>query len=168
MTSTIPETEAYALGAPAGRLVEAGDGDALWIAELGEGKPTVFLHGGGPGCTSWTDFAPTVPFFTDDRKVILVDMANYGFSTQTVVEGPRWTFHAAKIAAALKNIGISDADFVCNSVGRIGRDRPRARLPRTRTQTRRHGQRAHRQGPRRQDPGAGPGRLDGVEQLLQR
>lgn len=118
MTATIPDTsEAYALGAPEGRLVDAGDGDALWIAELGEGKPTVFLHGGGPGCTSWTDFAPTVPFFTRDRKAILVDMANYGFSNRTEVQGPRWTFHASKIAAALKNLGVSNADFVCNSVG---------------------------------------------------
>jgi pimeloyl-ACP methyl ester carboxylesterase len=118
MTTTASELEAvYALGAPQGRLVPAGDGDQLWIAELGEGRPTVFIHGGGPGCTSWTDFAPAVPLFAADRRVVLVDMANYGFSPQTEVIGPRWTFHASKIAAALDSLGITGADFVCNSIG---------------------------------------------------
>jgi pimeloyl-ACP methyl ester carboxylesterase len=118
MTTTASDIEAvYALGAPEGRLIPAGDGDELWVAELGSGKPTVFIHGGGPGCTSWTDFAPTVPLFATDRRVILVDMANYGFSPQTPVVGPRWTFHAKKIAAALDHLGVTGADFVCNSIG---------------------------------------------------
>lgn len=118
MTTTATDLETvYALGAPEGRLVPAGDGDHLWIAEVGEGRPTVFIHGGGPGCTSWTDFAPTVPLFAADRRVILVDMANYGFSPQTEVVGPRWTFHAKKIASALDNLAVTGADFVCNSIG---------------------------------------------------
>lgn len=118
MTTTASDIDAvYALGAPEGRLVPAGDGAELWIAELGSGQPTVFLHGGGPGCTSWTDFAPTVPLFAADRHVILIDMANYGFSPKTEVVGPRWTFHASKVAAALDTLGIKNADFVCNSIG---------------------------------------------------
>jgi pimeloyl-ACP methyl ester carboxylesterase len=104
------------LGAPAGRLVRVGD-DALWVAEVGEGRPTVLIHGGGPGCTSWTDFAPTVPLFASDRKVILLDMLNYGFSTGPAITGPRWTGHAARIAAVLAEIGVENADFVCNSIG---------------------------------------------------
>jgi 2-hydroxy-6-oxonona-2,4-dienedioate hydrolase len=116
--TTITEIEAaYALGAPEGRLVPATGDDALWVAELGAGKPTVFLHGGGPGCTSWTDYAPAVPLFAADRRVILVDMLNYGFSTAAPISGPRWTAHAQRIAAALENLGVTDADFICNSVG---------------------------------------------------
>ncbi|MHA3701110.1 alpha/beta fold hydrolase [Jatrophihabitans sp. YIM 134969] len=118
MTTTASALDAvYSLGAPEGRLVPAGDGDQLWIAEVGEGRPTVFLHGGGPGCTSWTDFAPVVPLFAADRRVILVDLANYGFSPRTSVRGPRWTFHAEKVAAALDSLGVAGADFVCNSIG---------------------------------------------------
>jgi 2-hydroxy-6-oxonona-2,4-dienedioate hydrolase len=116
--TTITEIEAaYALGAPEGRLVQATGDDALWVAELGAGKPTVFLHGGGPGCTSWTDYAPAVPLFAADRRVILVDMLNYGFSAAVPISGPRWTAHAQRIAAALENLRVADADFICNSVG---------------------------------------------------
>lgn len=117
MTTTTEIEAAYALGAPKGRLVPAIGDEALWVAELGAGKPTVFLHGGGPGCTSWTDYAPAVPLFAADRRVLLVDMLNYGFSATAPISGPRWTAHAQRIAAVLEHLGISGADFVCNSVG---------------------------------------------------
>jgi pimeloyl-ACP methyl ester carboxylesterase len=117
MTTATQTDSVYALGAPEGRLVPAGGDDALWVAEVGTGRPTVFLHGGGPGCTSWTDFAPTVPLFATDRRVLLVDMLNYGFSTAAPIVGPRWTEHAKRIAAVLEELGITGADFVCNSVG---------------------------------------------------
>jgi 2-hydroxy-6-oxonona-2,4-dienedioate hydrolase len=97
--------------------VPATGDEALWVAELGAGRPTVFLHGGGPGCTSWTDYAPAVPLFAADRRVLLVDMLNYGFSVAAPISGPRWTAHAQRIAAGLEHLGIADADFVCNSVG---------------------------------------------------
>ncbi|WGL50791.1 alpha/beta hydrolase [Nocardioides sp. BP30] len=113
--ATIPD--AYALGAPEGRLVPSGAGDEIWVAELGEGKPTVLLHGGGPGCTSWTDFWTVAPLLAADRRVILLDMQNYGFSTQADAQGPVWTWHASKIAAALDQLGIVGADFICNSIG---------------------------------------------------
>lgn len=117
MTTIASETAAvYALGAPEGKLVPAGE-DALWVAELGSGKPTVFLHGGGPGCTSWTDFAPVAPLFAADRRVLLVDMLNYGFSSVARIDGPRWTAHARRIAATLTTLGVTEADFVCNSIG---------------------------------------------------
>lgn len=116
--TTLTEIEAaYALGAPEGRLVPATGDAALWVAELGAGKPTVFLHGGGPGCTSWTDYAPVVPLFAADRRVLLVDMLNYGFSDASPISGPRWTAHAQRIAAVLENLGVARADFICNSVG---------------------------------------------------
>jgi 2-hydroxy-6-oxonona-2,4-dienedioate hydrolase len=116
--TTVTEIEAaYALGAPEGRLVSVGGDEALWVAELGAGRPTVFIHGGGPGCTSWTDFAPAVPLFAADRRALLVDMLNYGFSSAAPIAGPRWTAHAQRIAAVFEQLGIAGADLVCNSVG---------------------------------------------------
>jgi pimeloyl-ACP methyl ester carboxylesterase len=109
-------TTAEALPVPASTLVPAGD-QSINIIDLGSGRPTVFLHGGGPGCTSWTDFWTTVPYFTDDRRMLLVDMINYGGSSSTPIPGPRWSYHADHIALALGNLGIEGADFVCNSIG---------------------------------------------------
>ncbi|MBM4496891.1 alpha/beta fold hydrolase [Rhodococcus hoagii] len=85
--------------------------------DLGEGAPTIFLHGGGPGCTAWSDFGPVAPLFAQDRRAILVDILQYGLSDKCTITGPMWDFHAAKVVALLDELGIDRADFVCNSWG---------------------------------------------------
>ncbi|MDX6742394.1 alpha/beta hydrolase [Actinocorallia sp. A-T 12471] len=102
--------------APEGRMVEA-DGVKFYVAELGEGPPTLFLHGGGPGCTAWSDFGPVAPLFARDRRCVLVDLLQYGRSEKCTITGPMWDFHAAKTVALLDALGIERADFVCNSWG---------------------------------------------------
>jgi pimeloyl-ACP methyl ester carboxylesterase len=102
--------------APAGRAVKAGDHE-MWVTEIGAGRPTVFLHGGGPGCTGWTDFGPVVPAFAADRRVILIDLLLYGRSSAVKIEGPRWSYQADHLALALDELGVEDADFVCSSIG---------------------------------------------------
>src|SRR6188474_3133503 len=52
---------------PEGAYVEA-QGQSFHYLDLGEGAPCVFLHGGGPGCTGWTDFGPVAPHFARDRR----------------------------------------------------------------------------------------------------
>ncbi|MFR9803917.1 alpha/beta fold hydrolase [Pseudonocardia sp. RS010] len=114
MTATT--TGAEELGAPPGRLVPAGDYE-LFVSEVGDGgRSTVFLHGGGPGCTSWTDFGVAIPYF-DDRRCVLVDLLNFGYSSAAEYPADKWAFHAKHVAAALENLGIENADFVCNSQG---------------------------------------------------
>nr|WP_245819566.1 alpha/beta hydrolase [Rhodococcus yunnanensis] len=85
--------------------------------ELGDGDPVVFLHGGGPGCTAWSDFGPVAELFAAQRRVILVDILQYGLSDKVTITGPMWDFHAAKTVALLDELGIERADFVCNSWG---------------------------------------------------
>ncbi|TDD27970.1 alpha/beta fold hydrolase [Actinomadura sp. KC06] len=102
--------------APEGSFTEA-DGVRYHYIEMGEGAPTVFLHGGGPGCTAWSDFGPVAPLFARDRRCLLVDILQYGRSEKCVIEGPMWDFHAAKTVALLDALGIERADFVCNSWG---------------------------------------------------
>ena len=73
---------------PAGRMVDAG-GVAYHVITLGDtGPPTVFLHGGGPGCTAWTDFAAVAPRFAADRVCHLVDLLQYGKSEKCTIRGP--------------------------------------------------------------------------------
>jgi 2-hydroxy-6-oxonona-2,4-dienedioate hydrolase len=101
---------------PAGRLVPAGD-RTYHVIELGDGPATVFLHGGGPGCTSWTDFGVVAPLFARDRQCVLVDLLQYGRSDKQPISGPRWDFLAASLNRLLGALGVGRADLVCNSWG---------------------------------------------------
>ena len=110
---------------PEGRLVTAGTGNSAvdyHVIELGapahDGQaPAVFLHGGGPGCTAWTDFGPVAPMFASDRRCLLVDLLQYGRSEKCTISGPMWDFHARTIDALLHALEIERADFICNSWG---------------------------------------------------
>jgi 2-hydroxy-6-oxonona-2,4-dienedioate hydrolase len=101
---------------PPGAFVTAG-GVGFHYIDLGTGHPTLFLHGGGPGCTAWSDFGPVAPLFARDRRCILVDLLQYGQSEKCTITGPMWDFHAAKVVALMDVLGIDRADFVCNSWG---------------------------------------------------
>lgn len=93
------------------------DGVEYHYIEMGEGSPTIFLHGGGPGCTGWSDFGQAAPLFAADRRCFLVDILQYGKSAKPVIKGPMWDYHAAKMVALMDSLGVGRADFVCNSWG---------------------------------------------------
>ncbi|RBM15522.1 alpha/beta fold hydrolase [Streptomyces sp. PT12] len=101
---------------PEGKRVTVGPHTVHYI-DLGDGPPTVFLHGGGPGCSGWTDFGTVADAFAGDRQVLLLDMLHFGRSSKEPIRAPRWSYHAQVIAGALEAIGVTEADFVCNSVG---------------------------------------------------
>lgn len=101
---------------PQGRDINAG-GVRFHYVEMGEGRPTIFLHGGGPGCTGWSDFGPVAPMFAEGRRVIIPDLLQYGKSEKCTIEGPMWDFHAEKLVAFMDALGIECADYVCNSWG---------------------------------------------------
>ncbi len=103
---------------PAGRDVVAGD-VTFHVIETGQpsGPATVFLHGGGPGCTGWTDFGQVSTLFAVDRRCVLVDLLQYGKSEKCLITGPMWDFHAARTVALFDSLDIVAADIVCNSWG---------------------------------------------------
>jgi pimeloyl-ACP methyl ester carboxylesterase len=101
---------------PEGRYVDAL-GQRYHLLEFGEGPPTVFLHGGGPGCTGWTDFGPCTPHFAAHRRVILVDLLQYGRSDKPAISGPMWDFHAKHLVALFDALALDRPDVVCNSWG---------------------------------------------------
>jgi 2-hydroxy-6-oxonona-2,4-dienedioate hydrolase len=102
--------------APAGRTVPV-EGRDYYLIELGKGPPTLFLHGGGPGCTAWSDFGVVVPLFARDRHCILPDLLQYGRSDKSTISGPMWDFHARSIAGLLDALDVPRADIICNSWG---------------------------------------------------
>ncbi|WP_021596043.1 alpha/beta fold hydrolase [Actinomadura welshii] len=91
-------------------------GAALRVRTIGEGTPTVLLHGGGPGCSAWTDFAALVPEL-HGRRLILVDLPQYGESDAPRADRPLFSFHARYVMALLDDLGVRRADFVCQSLG---------------------------------------------------
>ncbi|MBO1330483.1 alpha/beta fold hydrolase [Streptomyces sp. VRA16 Mangrove soil] len=94
-----------------------GAGIRYHYHDLGSGPDTVFLHGGGPGCTAWSDFGPVAHLFAADRRCLLVDIQQYGKSEKSPIEGPMWDHHAAKTVGLLDTLGVERADFICSSWG---------------------------------------------------
>jgi pimeloyl-ACP methyl ester carboxylesterase len=113
MTSEQRESPA---AAPASHFVKA-DGVEYHYHDIGSGPDTIFLHGGGPGCTAWSDFGQVAPYFARDRRCLLIDILQYGKSEKCRITGPMWDFHAAKTVALMDVLGIGQADFICNSWG---------------------------------------------------
>lgn len=119
MTTASPAagtTSPAASAPPESRFIDA-DGATYHYHDIGSGSDTIFLHGGGPGCTAWSDFGPVAPYFEADRRCVLVDILQYGKSEKCLIAGPMWDFHAAKTVALMDALGIERADFVCNSWG---------------------------------------------------
>jgi 2-hydroxy-6-oxonona-2,4-dienedioate hydrolase len=111
----MPETYPAHPAIPPGKLIPTESGD-IFVIDIGTGYPTIFLHGGGPGSSGWTDFGPVVPYF-GGRRLILVDMLQRGQSSYPHIDGPMWSTHAASIDQMMAAMGIDQADFVCSSIG---------------------------------------------------
>ena len=105
---------------PDGRIVAAGP-NRYHIIELGQrtpaAAPLLLLHGGGPGCTAWSDFGAVAPLFARQRYCLMPDLLQYGRSEKVPISGPMWNVHARSIRALLDALDIDRADFACNSWG---------------------------------------------------
>lgn len=97
MTSTVEltaeSTSRYAQVRPGLRLHyhEAG---------VGNGPTIVLLHGGGPGASSWSNFARNIPVLAEHFHVLAVDQPGYGRSDKPT-EHPQYFVHSA---SALKDL----------------------------------------------------------------
>lgn len=108
---------------PVGKQVTATDGHDYHVISLDStgapngSFPAVFLHGGGPGCSAWTDFGPVAPLFAEDRACHLVDLLQYGKSSKQTITGPRWSWLARSMVALLDSLELDRVDLICNSWG---------------------------------------------------
>lgn len=107
---------------PTGRHVQAG-ARSYHVITLGtdstdsSGTTAVFLHGGGPGCSGWTDFGPVAPLFARRRRCHLVDLLQYGKSDKEPIEGPRWSYAAGSMVDLFDALAEDRVDLICNSWG---------------------------------------------------
>lgn len=63
-------------------------------AGVGNGPTIVLLHGGGPGASSWSNFARNIPVLAEKFHVIAVDQPGYGQSDKPT-EHPQYFVHSA-------------------------------------------------------------------------
>lgn len=85
---------------------EAGEGDALFL-----------LHGSGPGVSGWTNWGKSISAFSDNWRVIVPDIAGFGFTEfkeDAEYDIKLWVAHLIGIMDAL---GVEKASFVGNSFG---------------------------------------------------
>ncbi|MFK7830618.1 MAG: alpha/beta fold hydrolase [Congregibacter sp.] len=101
---------------PAGRMIPAGD-NHYHVIEKGAGREVIFLHGGGPGCTAWSDFAVVSDLFAEHYHCTMPDILQYGRSSKPIIAGPMWDFHSHSLAQLMDTLSITRADLVCNSWG---------------------------------------------------
>ena len=101
---------------PEGRMVKAGE-NQYHLIEKGTGRTLIFLHGGGPGCTAWSDFAVVSDLFAQEHRCVMPDILQYGLSDKPTIRGPMWDFHSHSITQLMDSLDISKADFICNSWG---------------------------------------------------
>ncbi|MFI6364751.1 4,5:9,10-diseco-3-hydroxy-5,9,17-trioxoandrosta-1(10),2-diene-4-oate hydrolase [Nocardia sp. NPDC050630] len=63
-------------------------------AGVGNGPTIVLLHGGGPGASSWSNFARNIPVLAREFHVLAVDQPGFGLSDKPT-EHPQYFVHSA-------------------------------------------------------------------------
>ncbi|MFE6864029.1 4,5:9,10-diseco-3-hydroxy-5,9,17-trioxoandrosta-1(10),2-diene-4-oate hydrolase [Nocardia sp. NPDC057668] len=87
-------------------------------AGVGNGPTIVLLHGGGPGASSWSNFARNIPVLAREFHVLAVDQPGFGLSDKPV-DHPQYFVHSSSaLKDLLDTLGITDrVHLLGNSLG---------------------------------------------------
>lgn len=77
-TIEIPNNSVEAARLPS-QYLDAG-GILTHYVEMGEGVPTILIHGGGAGADSWGNWRACLPLFAEHCRAIAIDMVGFGRS----------------------------------------------------------------------------------------
>ena len=96
-----------------GKYVEVDSGVELFVQDVGEGEPIVFI----PGFTFTTEvFSNQVEFFSKTNRVIVFDPRSHGRSTKAL-HGNDYVTHGADLAAVLQALDVKNPTLVGWSFG---------------------------------------------------
>jgi 2-hydroxy-6-oxonona-2,4-dienedioate hydrolase len=96
------------------RLVQTED-YRIQINEAGTGHPILFIHGGGPGATGWSNFAPNVAALSAKYRAIAVTMPGWGESSpQSLATGRNGVEAIRQLVDALE---LDKVTLLGNSMG---------------------------------------------------
>lgn len=93
------------------------NGIATNVHDVGNGFPTVLIHGSGPGVSAWANWRLVLPELSRHFRVIAPDMAGFGFSERkpgTVYGLDLWV---GQIVGLLDELGLEQVNLVGNSFG---------------------------------------------------
>ena len=95
------------------------NGFKLHYNEAGSGDPVIFVHGGGPGASGWSNFVRNIGPLSENHRVILVDMPGFNKSDPVVIGSDTDRLHVnGKIFVDfLDALGIEKATVVGNTMG---------------------------------------------------
>ena len=98
------------------KYAQAGD-IRVHYNEEGTGDAVIFLHGGGPGASSWSNYARNVGPLSENYRCLLVDQPGYGKTDSVVINEPRATVNARAVKELMDTLNIDKATLVGNSMG---------------------------------------------------
>jgi 2-hydroxy-6-oxonona-2,4-dienedioate hydrolase/4,5:9,10-diseco-3-hydroxy-5,9,17-trioxoandrosta-1(10),2-diene-4-oate hydrolase len=85
--------------------------------EAGTGMPLVFIHGGGPGASGWSNFNRNIDAFAAHWRVIIIDLPGFGESDHMVPEDGIFAGYADNVLGLMDVLGIDKAHVIGNSLG---------------------------------------------------
>lgn len=85
--------------------------------DLGSGFPLLMIHGSGPGVSGYANWRPVMGALAESRRVIVPDMAGFGFSAPTPGQHYGLPLWVSQIIGLLDSLGVEQVDLVGNSFG---------------------------------------------------
>tara|TARA_B110001454_G_scaffold212701_1_gene229820 strand:+ start:3866 stop:4714 length:849 start_codon:yes stop_codon:yes gene_type:complete len=101
---------------PESHFVDVGE-LKIHYQQMGDGPALIFVHGGGPGSSGWSNFSRNIAALADRFRVIAIDLPGYGQSTKLRITEPLWGFYAKVLAGFIDALGLGKAHLVGNSLG---------------------------------------------------
>jgi 2-hydroxymuconate-semialdehyde hydrolase len=99
-----------------GKSVETGAYRTNYL-ELGEGFPLIFIHGSGPGVSTYANWRLVLPEVSKVAHCYAPDMIGFGYSDKPTEVKYGMALWTRQIVDFMDALGIAQADFVGNSFG---------------------------------------------------
>lgn len=99
-----------------GRTIDAG-GLATNYHDLGNGAPTLLIHGSGPGVSAWANWRLNIGALAERLRVIAPDMVGFGYTERPADAAYGKALWIDHLAAFLDALGLKRVNIVGNSFG---------------------------------------------------
>jgi 4,5:9,10-diseco-3-hydroxy-5,9,17-trioxoandrosta-1(10),2-diene-4-oate hydrolase len=96
---------------------EAGSSPADVGTGPGDASALVFLHGGGPGASSWSNFGRNFEVFKGHYRTVMMDLPGYGKSAPRPPTANFFTLGADALVGLMDHLGIDKVHLIGNSLG---------------------------------------------------